>query len=77
MQCAAEVAGTCLLTFVGTSSVASAVLTGAQQGLWQVAIVWGIGVALAIYCTAHISEFAADNEKERKKTAGGTFEENK
>jgi MIP family channel proteins len=33
----------------------SAVITGAQVGLWQVAVVWGFGVALAIYATAAAS----------------------
>jgi hypothetical protein len=36
-------------------SVAAAVLTGAQLGLWQVAVVWGFGVALAIYCSVGLS----------------------
>jgi MIP family channel proteins len=31
------------------------VLTGALQGLWQVAVVWGFGVTLAIYCSATLS----------------------
>jgi MIP family channel proteins len=35
--------------------VAAAVLTAAQVGLWQVAVVWGVGVALAIYCSAAAS----------------------
>jgi len=39
----------------GTGAVASAVLTGALTGLWQVAVVWGFGVTLAIYATASIS----------------------
>ena len=39
----------------GTGSVAAAVLTGAQVGLWQVAVVWGFGVTLAIYATASVS----------------------
>lgn len=51
----AEVAGTFLLVLFGTGSVAAAVLTGAQAGLWQVAVVWGFGVALAIYATAAVS----------------------
>jgi glycerol uptake facilitator protein len=41
--------------FIGCGVVHSAVLTGSQSGLWQVAIVWGIGVTLAIYCTNHVS----------------------
>src|SRR5262245_28006539 len=50
-----EVVGTFLLVLFGTGSVAAAVLTGAQVGLWQVAAVWGFGVALAIYCSADAS----------------------
>ena len=45
---AGEVLGTYLLVLFGTGSVASAVLSGAQVGLWQVAAVWGFGVTLAI-----------------------------
>lgn len=52
---AAECAGTYLLVLFGTGSVAAAVLTGAQVGLWQVAVVWGFGVTLAIYATAAVS----------------------
>jgi len=52
---AGEVAGTFLLVLFGIGSVASAVLTGAQTGLWQVAAVWGFGVTLAIYVSAGVS----------------------
>jgi MIP family channel proteins len=52
---AGEALGTFLLVLFGTGSVASAVLTGSLQGLWQVAVVWGFGVALAIYCSASLS----------------------
>lgn len=51
----AECVGTYLLVLFGTGSVAAAVLTGAQVGLWQVAVVWGFGVSLAIYATAAVS----------------------
>src|ERR671929_918394 len=50
-----EVLGTFLLVLFGTGSVACAVLTGALQGLWQVAVVWGLGVAIAIYSSAALS----------------------
>jgi MIP family channel proteins len=41
--------------FFGTGSVAVAVLTGALDGLWQVASVWGFGIALAIYAVGAVS----------------------
>ncbi len=50
-----EALGTYLLVLFGTGSVASAVLSGAQVGLWQVAAVWGFGVTLAIYVSADLS----------------------
>src|SRR5215207_1712739 len=50
-----EALGTFLLVLFGTGSVACAVLTGALQGLWQVATVWGFGVTIAIYCSAALS----------------------
>lgn len=50
-----EFLGTFLLVFFGCGSVATAVLTGAQVGIFQVAIVWGIGIATAIYLTASLS----------------------
>src|SRR3954469_10921058 len=50
-----EFVGTFFLVFFGCGSVATAVLTGAQVGLFQVAIVWGIGIATAIYLTGSLS----------------------
>lgn len=50
-----ELVGTYLLVLFGTGAVAAAVLTGAQVGLWQVAVVWGFGVTLAIYASAALS----------------------
>ena len=52
---AGEFLGTFLLVFFGCGSVATAVLTGAQVGIFQVAIVWGIGLATAIYLTGSLS----------------------
>ena len=54
-ECIAELVGTYILVFFGTGSVHAAVLTGAQAGLWQVAVVWGVAVSLAIYATAAVS----------------------
>ena len=54
-ECTAEFIGTYILVFFGVGSVHTAVLTGAQQGLWQVAVVWGIAIALAIYATSAVS----------------------
>ncbi len=50
-----EVTGTFLLVFFGCGSVASAVLTGATAGVFQVAIVWGLGIMIAIHLTASLS----------------------
>ncbi len=54
-ECAAEFVGTYVLVFFGTGSVHVAVLTGGLMGLWQVAVVWGTAIALAIYATSAIS----------------------
>ncbi|NOX24840.1 MAG: aquaporin family protein [Deltaproteobacteria bacterium] len=50
-----EYIGTFLLVFFGCGSVAVTILFSAHTGLFQVAAVWGIGVALAIYATRHLS----------------------
>lgn len=54
-ECLAEAAGTYILVFFGVGSVQAAVLTGAQSGIWQVAVVWGVAIALAIYSVGAIS----------------------
>jgi glycerol uptake facilitator protein len=48
----AELIGTFLLVFFGVGVVHAAVLTGAQVGVWHVAVVWAVGVSLAIYASA-------------------------
>jgi glycerol uptake facilitator protein len=50
-----EILGTFILVLIGCGSVAVSVLFGAHSGLLQVALVWGIGVTLAIYATRHLS----------------------
>lgn len=52
----AEAMGTFTLTFFGTGAVAGAVLTGDLVGLWQVAVVWGLGAGIAILSTNNFSE---------------------
>jgi len=51
----AEALGTFILVLFGCGAVHSAVLTGAQSGLWQVAIVWGMGVCFAAYSVGAVS----------------------
>jgi glycerol uptake facilitator protein len=50
-----EALGTFILVLFGCGSVAVSVLFNAHQGLFQIAMVWGIGVTLAIYLTRHLS----------------------
>ncbi|MCG3723161.1 MIP/aquaporin family protein [Vibrio cincinnatiensis] len=54
-ECIAEFIGTGLLIFFGVGCVAALVLTNAQFGQWEISIIWGLGVAIAIYCTAGVS----------------------
>lgn len=53
--CFGEFFGTFLLVFLGTSTVAVSVLFDVSSGPVQVAFIWGMGVALAIYATRHLS----------------------
>jgi glycerol uptake facilitator protein len=50
-----ELAGTFILVFFGCGAVMVDVLFNAYSGLFQVAMVWGLGVTLAIYATRHLS----------------------
>lgn len=50
-----EALGTFLLVLFGCGSVAVSVLFNAYQGILQIALVWGVGVTLAIYATRHLS----------------------
>lgn len=51
----AEALGTFLLVLFGCGSVHAASLLGAQVGLWQVAIVWGVAIMVAIYVVGAVS----------------------
>ncbi|MCK5146799.1 aquaporin family protein [bacterium] len=52
---AGELLGTFILVFFGCGVVAASILFDTHLGLFQVAMVWGLGVALAIYVTRHLS----------------------
>lgn len=54
-QCIAEFLGTGLLIFFGVGCVAALKLAGASFGQWEISVIWGLGVAMAIYLTAAIS----------------------
>lgn len=54
-QCIAEFFGTALLIFFGTGCVAALTVAGASFSLWEISIIWGIGVSMAIYLTAGVS----------------------
>ncbi len=51
----AEALGTFILIFFGCGAVHASVLLDAQSGVWQVAVVWGIAISLAIYTVDAIS----------------------
>ena len=50
-----ELFGTFILVLFGCSAIAVSVLFNSHTGLFQIAAIWGIGVALAIYATRHLS----------------------
>lgn len=50
-----ELLGTFILVLFGCGSVAVATLYGEYNSIFQIAMVWGIGVMLAIYLTRHMS----------------------
>jgi len=50
-----ELIGTSILVFFGCGSIAVTLLFSSHSGLFQIAAIWGVGVALAIYATRHIS----------------------
>lgn len=54
-ECVAELIGTAVFMFIGTGCVAALVLTSASFGQWEIAIIWGLAVALAVYCVGGVS----------------------
>lgn len=52
---AGETIGTFILVFFGCGAVMVAVLFTSHISLFQIGVIWGIGVTLAIYATRHLS----------------------
>ena len=50
-----ELIGTFILVFFGCGAVGVTILFAAHVGLFQVAMMWGFAVTLAIYATRHLS----------------------
>eukprot|EP00002_Diphylleia_rotans_P019881 TRINITY_DN3843_c0_g1_i3.p1 TRINITY_DN3843_c0_g1~~TRINITY_DN3843_c0_g1_i3.p1 ORF type:complete len:319 (+),score=49.86 TRINITY_DN3843_c0_g1_i3:43-999(+) len=53
--CVAEFVGTFFVVHMGCAAVAMAVTVDAFSGLFQVAIIWGLAVAVAIHMTSTVS----------------------
>jgi glycerol uptake facilitator-like aquaporin len=58
-KCLAEFLGTFMLILFGCGAVHASVLTGAQSGLWQVAIVWGVAIMRSLVVFAVTDEHNA------------------
>lgn len=50
-----EVIGTFIMCFFGIGAVASATIAQALAGPFQVGMVWGLAIAIGIYCTRNLS----------------------
>lgn len=54
-ECISEFFGTGLFLFFGASCLSAIKVAGASYGLWEICIVWGLGISLAVYLTAGVS----------------------
>lgn len=54
-ECLSEVIGTAILLFFGAGVVANLVQVGADIGWWELCLLWGLGVTMAIYITGGVS----------------------
>ncbi|MGL5330351.1 MAG: MIP/aquaporin family protein [Peptostreptococcaceae bacterium] len=54
-ECISEFIGAWILIFIGCGSVASLVLNGASLSQWEISIIWGLAVTMAIYVTGAVS----------------------
>ncbi|VEB57767.1 glycerol uptake facilitator GlpF [Salmonella enterica subsp. enterica] len=48
-QCGAEFLGTGLFLFFGIGCLSALKVAGASLGLWEICIIWGLGISLAVY----------------------------
>lgn len=53
---AGELIGTFIMCFAGIGAVATATLFSALTGPGQVGLVWGLAIAIAIFCTRNLSD---------------------
>lgn len=51
----AEAIGSLILIFIGAGTVAAVKLNSAFTGMWQISILWGLAVTVAIYVTGAVS----------------------
>ncbi|PIJ49901.1 aquaporin [Erwinia sp. OLTSP20] len=54
-QCIAEFLGIGTIIFFGAGCVAALKLAGASFGQWEISIVWGLAVSMAVYLSAGVS----------------------
>ena len=54
-ECLSEVIGTAILLFFGAGVVANSVQVGADIGWWELCLLWGLGVTMAVYITGGVS----------------------
>jgi len=54
-ECIAEFIGTFLMILLGVGCVAALVVGGSSYGAWEVCILWGLAVAMAVYVTGAVS----------------------
>ncbi|OYA83918.1 propanediol diffusion facilitator [Escherichia coli] len=47
-QCVAEFLGTGLFLFFGIGCLCALKVAGASLGLWEICIIWGLGISLAV-----------------------------
>ncbi len=76
-QCIAEFLGTAVLIFFGTGCVAALKLGGADLGLWEISVIWGIGVSMGVYLAAGVSGAHLNPAVSIALWLFGTFERNK